>query len=372
MKSLSIEGSEVFKKILFIFLVSIMGLYAKNITVSVKSGAWYLVGSAGDVDISSLNISSDDVLWSYKNGTWVTNQSYEGIANLTSLQAGDAFWMLSKTDKTLTLPVTTSSEYTFHNGWYMYSPNQDLTVDKSLNDSNISIVWRYKNGTWFAWDRDGKYAKYNIPKVETLRVGEGAWVLANGDFTTSLLQHPVIVGSKRTTLKDGSFTKVLKSSTQSVEDIWNISFEIDTKNVSNFKIGIKFIKKSSGAFGEMVYSGLSINNGKLSGPTAIDISGTKSDGTSGGTYFDDSYDPHGLRAKSISLVGNRLTLKLGTIMANQTLISPNTFKSVSDYNITIVPTEINIVGGVTKTLSNLAYLGEVYSGEGIVGDIEIH
>ena len=360
------------QKILLVFIVSIVHLYAENVNIPIKSGMWSLVGSASDVELSSLNLADDDVIWSYKNGSWFTNQAYEGVSQLTSLKAGDAFWILSKTDKSLTLPVTTDNEQTFHSGWYMYSPNQDLTVEKSFNSSNISIVWRYANGSWFAWDRAGAYAKHNIQKVETLRVGEGAWVLASGEFTTSLLQHPVIVGDKRITLKDGNFTKVLKSSTQSVANIWNISFEIDTKNVSNFSIGIRFIKKSSGAYGEMVYSGLSINNGVLSAPIAIDISATKSGETPKGTYFDNSYDPNGVRAKSISLVGNRLTLKLGTIMANQTLMSPDTFKKVSDYNITIVPTQIDIVGGTTKTLSNLAYLGEVYNGKGISGDIEIH
>lgn len=358
-------------KQLLLSLFSFALLYGESIPLS--QGQWSLLGTSAQGTLTSLGVTPDDIVWSYDAGSWFSNQESAKVTKLNALKAGQGFWILPSNDKTLQIPEQTQSEQHFEAGWSLYSPNQDLTVADSLNNSAVAIVWRYDGTEWYAWDSQGLYASHGFKKLQTLRVGQGAWVLVKSAFDTSLLKSPVVVGSKRTTLVNGNFTKVLKSSSQSIEDIWNISFEIKPQqNVSNFQVAIKFIKKSSGAYGEIVYSGLSIKNGAVSAPTAIDIKGTKSNGDSGGTYFDDSYDPHNVRAKSIAYANNRLTLKLGTIMASQTLMSPNTFTQVNEYNITIVPTKIAIEGGADKTLSNLAYLGQTYNGKGIVGDIKIH
>ena len=158
------------------------------------------------------------------------------------------------------------------------------------------------------------------------------------------------IGKDRVALDNGNFNTVNKNRSDDVEDIWNISFKIDNKNLDNFNIGVKILKESTGATGDIVFSGLSIKNGVINSPKKIDIYGIKSNGDEGGTHFDSGYNPDNILSKSISLDGDILTIKFGTVIKQQDVVSVNSFKAISRYKIQIDSDKLNIIGA--KIFSN--------------------
>ena len=342
------------KRIFCILLLFVLGLNAQD--VGVVKDKWGLAGSLYDVNVGDLNLKDGDILWKY-DGSWKYYKKGLSSSNLLSIKSGEGFWIKSLVDYTLTIPKGTKSETSLKSGWNLISPDaSDINLADSDRYKSVIYAWSYEGGNWKYWIRDGE------KQFDTIHVGSGAWVY-NG--------YAMAVGDTKTALKGGTFEKVYKSSSDSVEDIWNISFRVKVKDISNFSIGIKFLKKSSGAIGEFVYTGLKISDGKISSPSFVYMKGTKGNGDSSSTHYDDSYDPQKIRVNSVELNGDILTLRIGTIMKKQTIASESTFKARSDYNITIVPENLEIVGGSQKELKDLVDFNHIFSGVGISGDIEI-
>ncbi|MEA2019019.1 MAG: hypothetical protein U9N59_11280, partial [Campylobacterota bacterium] len=194
-------------------------------------------------------------------------------------------------------------------------------------------------------------------------------------FTPVLSTQTVSIGSDTVPISDGLFQTVTKSTSDTIENIWNISLEIDTSvDYSDFHIGIKFFKREddgSDDIGEFVYRNIGINSGNLIVPDMLVINGIGDSG-SGGTYFDSGYDPNGMLTRSIVLDNNILTLKLGLVMKNQTMVKEDTFKVIEDYDIFITsnvpiivdskPMNIEIINESKYNFSN---------SNGIEGRIEI-
>ncbi len=349
------------KNVIYVLFVLLCSSVFGAQDLNISKNSWLLSSSVYDAKLTNLNLHAGDILWKY-DGEWkYYKKSTDGSSygNMTALKSGEGFWIKSQESYTLHIPQSDKSIAPFRFGWNLVGPgNSDANLTKDETYKDVAYAWIYESGIWKYWIKNG------AKQFDTVKAGSGVWIYnVSGDTLK--------IGDLSTPLKDGIFDKVYKSSNDSVENIWNISFKIEVKDLSNFNIGIKFLKKSSGATGEIVYSGLKLSNGKISPPNALYIKGTKGNGDSGSVYYDDSYDPSGIRANSIKLDGDILTLKLGTIMSKQTITSEETFKAVSDYNITIVPEGIEVVGGETKKLTNLVDLAHVFEGIGVSGDIEI-
>lgn len=346
-------------KFFITFFLFVQTLFAQ--TISISADKWQLIGSSSDVNVSTLSLHVGDILWRYDSAWQYYKKGYAlnlGLSEIIKINSGDGVWIKSSSDFNLTIPEGIKKEPTLKAGWNLLSPvNADINITQANQNTKVAYAWRYKNDQWDLWQKEGTKA------FETVKIGEGYWVYNSAE--------QVSIGSKSTDLVDGNFTKVTHLSTSLIEDIWNISFKVKLENISSFNIGIKFIKKSSGATGEFVYNGLSLQNGVLSKPSFLLMKGTKSDGTIGNNSYSDSYDPLNLRINSISLVGDVMTLKLGTIMKNQTLVSEATFKAVSDYNISIVPETLDIVGGASKSLTGISEYLLNFNGIGMSGDIAI-
>ena len=347
-------------KAIVILLMFIGLLSAQDFQLSAKK--WQLLGTSQDVNISALNLKDEDTLWQFNDNNWQyykKNVNNISLTKITQLAGGSGFWIRSLNDYTLHIPDSTKKERLAKSGWNLLTPSfSDINLTKDTTHyKDVSIFWTYKNGIWRYYKKNG------IHQFDTLKVGNGFWAYV----TPTMLG----VGETQTPIINGKFQKVYKNRSDNVNDIWNISLKIDVQNTSNFNIGVKFLKKSSGAIGEIVFLGLNIVNQKISSPEYIYIKGTKSNGDSGSTSFDSTYDPDNLRTKSITLNGDILTIKLGTIMQYQKLTDVATFKGVSNYNIVIVPEKIKVFGGKEQSLSNLVDLVHIYNGLGVSGDIEI-
>lgn len=344
--------------ILFFIFTSVLSAQS----IQLKNNEWHLIGTRNDINTSSLNLKLGDLLWKYDNSQWQylrKGYSYNlALSEMTSIKAGEGFWIKPSSDYNLSIPDSSFQNKTLQTGWNLLSPAvQDINLTQIYTTSQTPYAWSYENATWHLWQFDGTKA------FETVKLNQGYWLY--------YAAQSISIGTKQTPLSKGTFTTVTHNSTANVEDIWNISFKVTLQNITSFNIGIKFLKKSTGAYGEFIYAGLSLQNGVLTKPTYLFIKGQKGDGTTATTQFDNIYDPSNLRINSISLTGDILTLKLGTIMQNQTLAPASTFKAISDYNITIVPQTLAIVEGSSKTLTNLAGFSNTFEGIGISGDISI-
>jgi hypothetical protein len=339
-----------------------------DLTIEPSAYTWRLFGTTKDINSSGI-LQNDFIksIWVYKNDQWLaksndtlTQSLYDenNISKIETIKKGEGFWIKSLDDYTLEIPSNSStSKVPLRYGWNLIG-GVDANLSSDADYKDVAYAWSYDNDTWKYWIRDGE------KQFDSIKADNGAWVYNTvGDF--------VQVGSYQTPLANGNFDKVYKSASDSVEDIWNISFKVNVKDISNFAIGIKFLKKSSGATGEIIYAGLNLTGSQISYPKTVYIKGTKGDGTSASVHYDDSYDPDKIRTNSIELSGDILTVKLGSIMSRQTITSEDTFKAVSDYNITIVPENLEIVGGAQKELENLVDFVHTYSGTGVSGDIQI-
>ena len=67
-------------------------------------------------------------------------------------------------------------------GWRLLGVEKNISVDDILNkNQKISIVWAYKDGTWYAKGADESInslimQNYNISLLDTLESGDGFWI----------------------------------------------------------------------------------------------------------------------------------------------------------------------------------------------------
>lgn len=359
-------------KIVFSLLFSIV-LFASSYTIDLKKNSWNLVGSASLTSVDSLNLGVNDRLWQYKNGIWSLSKAGTVYPEVKNLSDGDAFWIYSTTERSIALKNSDTTEKGVPSGWSMFSPNKNINVQKSFNNANIGVVWYYNGKVWSAWDSKLLYKANGITELNYVKAGQGLWVYSFSPF--NLDGSEVSFGTTATTLISGDFVKVQKKSTQTLEEIWNLSFKINPQDTSSFSVGVKFVKQSSGAFGELVFQDMSIINGVVTKPKYIYLKGTKSNGDSGGTYFYSGYNPNKTLENALSLEGDKLFLNLGTIMKNQTLIGINTFKAISNFTLQVNVNGLTLLNSKDISLGNLTThnYGTTFDNQnGIEGIIEIY
>ncbi|MEA2017995.1 MAG: hypothetical protein U9N59_06070 [Campylobacterota bacterium] len=331
-------------KKLLIIASSVLILNAEVFNIELKKDSWNLVGTPIDLNISSLDLATNDILWQYKEQKWFTNLELDNYSKVETLNANEAFWVYSTSDKNISVNNTQNNTIlnSLLKGWNMYSPTTNIPLDTYFNSEDISIIWSYNDNNWSVWDPNNLYQDFNYTTAQDIKVGEGSWVFGKTNF----------------------IPKITKLSTDDVESIWNLSFEIDTNvDYNNLDIGVKFVKHENNEFGDydpdigkFIYDGISIVNEVISNPTAVLIEGTgdsdckdeSDDGIDNCSFtqisqYDIGYDPNNILNNSIELNDNILTLKLGYIMMSQTTVSESSFKVATKYDIIITSNDQNLI-----------------------------
>lgn len=353
------------KKLLFLAVSSAV-VFSQNIEI--EKNIWHLIGSKYDVNLSKLNLKNGDTIWTYENEVWYCykkNYVVKKYKNIDFIKGGRGFWLYSNYDNSLNIDETKQKSLSLKPGWNLAAVGDDINVS-SLKSENLPYIWSYKNKKWYFYSPKN-ISLNGIEKLTFLNRNDAVWIYANSSWKNSYVD----IGGFKSFLNKGNFLKVEKKHSDDIENIWNISFKIDTDNLSDFNIGIKLIKEKTGAFGEIVFDGLSINSGKISIPKYIVISGQKSNEDSGETYFYNGYNPNGILSKSISLKDGLLTLKLGTIMKEQTIVDDAAFKAISNYHIKISSNKLSIKNSKNIILNNLTSYDYSFDGDGLEGYIEI-
>ncbi|MBT4572473.1 MAG: hypothetical protein HOB89_03770, partial [Campylobacteraceae bacterium] len=125
----------------------------------------------------------------------------------------------------------------------------------------------------------------------------------------------------------------IKSIENTVSDNFNLVLDIEVGDYSNFKIGIRFNKLATGAYGEII-----INK------DIIHITGTKSDGTNASKTYNigtDVYD------SMLNFDGDKLSLNLDDVFEIQDMVPASTFKAISKYDIFVYSDNVNFTNSTT-------------------------
>ncbi|WP_027390442.1 multiheme c-type cytochrome [Chrysiogenes arsenatis] len=187
-------------------------------SITLNNG-WTLAGSA----LSNVNVASTftDVktVWKWENGQWkafspqTTVQSQltaAGIGGLTTLNAGDGFWvnaaLSSSTTKTLTGDTVESPNLSVKAGWNLVSPitSESTTLSSKFSDANsFASAWTWKGTFWEAYSPDAnmqaRMKAALIPVASSVAQGQGFWVNAKTakgvafDGTTTPPSLPVFI-----------------------------------------------------------------------------------------------------------------------------------------------------------------------------------
>jgi len=304
------------KKIVLL-LISCGVMFASSFDIELKKDSWNLVGTSEDLNISKLSLGADELLWSYKNGKWYTNKTTQQYTKIDTIEANDAFWVYATQERNITIEDTTNQLTILNTGWSMFSPSNSYTLSNDINSTIIPTIWGYNDNNWTIWDPSNLVDINNTyQEKNSILQGKGVWAYSY----------------------EQSIPKIIKLSSDSIENIWNLSFEIDTSvDYTDLDIGVKFLKNESDGtpdIGKFIYDDISLKNGILSSPDALYIEGN-GDSASGVDLYNTSYDPDNLRVNSIELVGNTLNLKLGYLMKNQTKVTESTFTVATNYDIVI-------------------------------------
>ena len=158
-------------------------------------------------------------------------------------------------------------------------------------------------------------------------------------INSTLSTHEVVSSNSNDTT---SFIKEY-TSTDNIQDIWNLVFKIPTNiDIEKFDIGTHIVKDEPQTIGDIVIEGITIKNNQITNIDSINVFGKKVSGTTGSIGYDSTHD---ITQNSVALVqGESLIVKLGYIMEKQTIVSSDSFKRVADYNLTVYASNIDING----------------------------
>jgi len=160
-------------------------------------------------------------------------------------------------------------------------------------------------------------------------------------------------------------------SSDNIEDIWKVGFNIKNQNFSDIKIGVKIIKHENDGtddIGEFVYSGMDIVNGSVSNPKRLEVYG-KGDADNGSAWYDKSTDT--ILQNVFKVEDGKLLLNLGYAMKQQKFVSENTFKATSTYDIYITSSSNIFLYSFPMTLNLIYNQYKFEAKEGMSGEIVI-
>jgi len=145
------------------------------------------------------------------------------------------------------------------------------------------------------------------------------------------------------------FAKEYKAS-DSVGTIWNfvIKAPID-KDINNFDIGVTLIRNSDGVKGFILIRGITLKGGAITSISSVKVFGIKASGSTGSIAYRSS-NPITQNAVSI-IQGDSILVNLGEIMQNQTIVSEESFKRVSKYDVNLYISKVNIEAPVVGSFS---------------------
>lgn len=336
------------KNIIFFIFTSLI-VFAN--TIEINKDSWNLVGTDREIQsVKSLPLNSGDMLWSYdeQNSTspWKCYFKYETLQKPDffledfSLKAGQGFWIYSNQESNISFDgVQSLEEKTITDKWTLFSPVLgDYNISTLFENKDITTIWGYEDN-WKLWYDSNK----TLPFIDllTLEKGKGYWLYNPLLKSISLSADKIKIGNDYTILNGNLFNTVAKSTTDSLENIWNLEIKIDHLNhYEGFDIVVdieKYEDDGTNDEGKITFKNLTLSSGSLSSLEFIGIEG-KGDGNGNqlaSTFFYNSYNPNNILSTALSLNKDTLNINLSQIMENQDVVSESSFKSKAIYKLSV-------------------------------------
>ena len=222
-----------------IMLILPVFIYAKSIELT---KGWNLIGTPDDINLSSLNLSDKESIWTYKDNKWYLRSTIDQsiFPKLELIEAGSGFWFYSNSDRNISLPDTNKTAKRLVKGWNLVSPIQDLNLTKSA-DENVTSVWVYHDG-WKLWQKGGVKNKI-FDSFEILKRYEGAWYYVTSPSNIKIANKILIIsngnfGTIKTNISTNSYDLNFINPPKNVEIKIAIKLHRNTNNTNyHFAIG---------------------------------------------------------------------------------------------------------------------------------------
>jgi len=158
------------KRSILLSILLVGSLWAES--VQINSG-WQLLGAKSAItDMTLFKADGVKNVVAYQNSNFVSFPQEGSIPLLSTIGEGDGFWVNASKSLSLDFP-TESSSVTLEKGWKLVGALGSITDMSRFENSKISLVRTYRDGTWFIYPKqDGE------PLLESLSANEGFWVLS--------------------------------------------------------------------------------------------------------------------------------------------------------------------------------------------------
>lgn len=299
----------MYKKLLLISSIT-ASLSAQDFLIS--PNYWHFIGTTSNINLNTLNLKNNDTIWTYKTNRWYCYKKNVDISSkcnqVETLEAGDAFWLLSNNSYTLSLNLVKEKEKTLNGGWNMFTPVIKENTLSNYNEDNTLSLWKYKEAEWYLWTP--KNINTSLKTFSSISIGEGVWINKIGDLTFSNIS---------TDINNGNFNKLNVKYQTDDFSTFKLKIKIDTNNIPSekFDIGIKMNSV------EFLLKDILITNNSISQPSHIYAQ--KGTNTKGITKYD-----------IVSLKNGYITINLEDTYNQLKVVAPDYKPAMGDKETIII------------------------------------
>lgn len=137
---------------------------------------WNMVTLTND-NITNLDISNLDVIWSYKNGIWKNSINKE----IKDCNSSMGYWVKTNAISSLNytyFDTSTNNILNIDNNWSLLGTTRK--IDLSSLDTQPILIWQYNDNKWFVYSNDAtlfrKLEELNYPILETILPYSSYWI----------------------------------------------------------------------------------------------------------------------------------------------------------------------------------------------------
>lgn len=321
--------------------VSYQYVFASTPTYPVSASGGYIDVNYDNV-IDSNDMKLDVNLSSYTQ--YVSPITTYIGADTSRLSYFMSYFGLTEDQLMYSLPTDTSDKYSviLSNALY-YSLKNNYSYGSSDFDNSITEQINVYNTSYSS-----------ITDLESLNANMENNIISTNNYSkltsseASAITSQIIEDNNISLLTiSNSSTSSTKSTSDSVTDIWDFTFEVSGISSSDdFNIGISISKQDSTVTANIVYENVAISGGTVSLPDNIHMYGEKTEGssksTSSRTYSYTNSDDQTLIKGSIEYIQKYLSLNIGHIIDKQNIVESSRFTASGVYTLEIYIENISI------------------------------
>jgi len=172
-------------------LLLMLSIQTNAQTLLIAKG-WQLLGTS--VSVTNLSQFSTHEVYAYKNSNWAAyNATGSGFETLTSLNAGEGFWVNGADSETITLTGTedTNTSLAVQSGWQLLAARNEICSAQLFGSNGVNAVFAYENSSWKLYEPTSTTSDFS--QLSTITKGKGFWL--NSSKSTTLTPTLTITGS---------------------------------------------------------------------------------------------------------------------------------------------------------------------------------